>query len=274
MSRSRPRRRHERVAILRWTARMGAVTAEALADRQELSSRLRARSTACRRARRTALAAPTAGGAAGALHDHEAGLRGCRAARARALPGERVERAARDRLRRRSPRRSSAAIPTTACWASASCARRGPRRRGACWRAPVSAEAPAGGRSCTVPTSSCGRRLDDECLPVAVEVELTIKAPRPPRRDLPGVGALPRTWRVCSISPRPRWSGRWSGRSSGAGRRADRRGSASTRSREPPGRRHRRRESRPRRSVACARGVNRLRNGEAHVLCSRSTVSF
>ena len=120
---------------------------------------------------------------------------------------------------------------------------------------------------CIAPTWCCGRRSRASALPVAVEVELTVKAPAAPARDLSRVGALSLR-RGHAVSRRRRGA---------APARASDRASAGAASgscvvaldalsglRSVGARVDR--EYRPRRCVACRWGVNHLAMETDHVL--------
>ncbi len=91
----------ERIAIVRWAAGLGAITAEALADRLDVNRGLGAGAAAGRRTRAAAEAPPPAHGQARPVHGHTRRPAQGRCAWPRSLPRERLERAAPDRVRPR-----------------------------------------------------------------------------------------------------------------------------------------------------------------------------
>lgn len=166
----------ERVAILRWAARMGAVTAEALADRQATSvASARARLLAAERARLLSRSRPLAGRPA--LYTvTPAGMRACG-------------------LRGLDPCRVSAsnALHSIVCAEVAAALercypdhrvlgerelRRDERECGVPLASACLGSAPDGGPLLHRPDLVLWPSGSDQGLPVAVEVELTIKAPR------------------------------------------------------------------------------------------------
>jgi hypothetical protein len=166
----------ERVAIIRWTARMGAITAEALADREGTSvASARARLLAAERARLLSRWRPLAGRPA--LYTvtpagmRASGLRGldpCRVSASNAL---------------HSIVCAEAAAALERCYPDHRVLgerelRRDERECGVALASACLGSAPAGGPLLHRPDLVLWPTGSDEGLPVAVEVELTVKAPR------------------------------------------------------------------------------------------------
>ena len=176
----------------RWAAELGAVTAEALAVRSQVS--IASARGVLRAAERGGLVTGTRPLHHGATL-YSATASGLRATDAQALGVARVSASNAAHLAAVALVAAALAAstpPTIASRASASCGATSVSPAGRS-RAPASARRPTAGRCCTGPTSSCGpatRRQGGG--PVVVEVELTIKAP-------PRLAAICRAWARCPL---------------------------------------------------------------------------
>ena len=250
---------------MQWTARMGAVTAEALAIRQDTTlASARGRLQAAERAGLLTRQRPLA--EQPALYTADAsGPARVRPARAGSVPRERRQRRAPDRVRR-------VAAALERCYPDHRVLgerelRRDERELGVPLASARLGVGPHGGPLLHRPDLvALARGPDADGLPVAVEVELTVKAPRR-LTDICRAWARCRASPGCCISPRRRSSVRWSARSLGPRPASGSWSSGSMRC--PTGRRRRStgaersgREYRPKRCVASSLGVNHQANGD------------
>ena len=188
--RSRSSHPPERLELVRWTARLGAVTAEALADAaSDHASPALARGCCGAERARPAAAPPAARARRRCSSATRAGMRLAGLGWNRAARVSAANAAPRARLRRGRRRARAVAIPHHVVSGEREL-RRDERalRRAARERTAVGDR---GADGCTAPTSCCGPRRRMRGLPLAVEVELTRQGARAAAQICLRMGALP-----------------------------------------------------------------------------------